>query len=243
MVRLNESFTGVSDARRASRDQFKDANDSSAVQLGDISFRSKARASSTSEHLGGVTTGAETSQIKRAEPRQLETQIATDAENEWRVNSSSGNLFSETFLDQRELFSRSIPLPRLPVKLEPEALRILRKHFVEQIIRDLRRIEHYTGAPNAADYAASLFRTMRQVRDQAPSDPFVAVVLALHDSLAYKNRWGDYTANQYEQACAILAKFANQELFPEKVEKAVMELEAAGFDTTPFEVEIAVEEE
>jgi len=174
---------------------------------------------------------------------EFEVQPARDAENYGVVNSSDSSSDLQASQDQRELFSPPAAASRPTSKLEPAAVRILRKHFVEIIIADLKGIQRNAGKPSSAVYAESLLRTMRQVRDLTSSDPFSAVVVALHDALAYKNRWADYRADQFEQARAIIAKYANQEVFPDKVEKAIMELESAGFDTTPFEVEFAAEEE
>ncbi|MBI4324086.1 MAG: hypothetical protein HY674_02360 [Chloroflexi bacterium] len=143
---------------------------------------------------------------------------------------------SRTFpLPQRELLVVQ-PRSTRPSKPDATAQRIIRKHFVETTLDDLRRMQDHSGQPSASNYVQHLFKTIRQARDIAGSDPFLAVLIALHDALAYENRWADYSASQYDGALHVLAKYANQDVFPEKIEKAIMELEDLGFDTTPFAV-------
>jgi hypothetical protein len=73
------------------------------------------------------------------------------------------------------------------------------------------------------------------MRDVTPLDPFVEVLMALHDALAFENRWAEYSATQYEGARKIIRKLVlPKRLSDEKAEKAMMELERLGFDTTPF---------
>jgi len=135
---------------------------------------------------------------------------------------------------QTQLFS-TISLQPKPVSADPVAVRILRVHFLKDVLDALASLTKQAATPRAADYANSLFKAMRVIRDTLPSDPFSAIIIALHDSLAYKNRWAEYTGQQYQQASDILLKYANQDLKPDRALKAVLVLEEIGFNTTPFE--------
>jgi len=135
----------------------------------------------------------------------------------------SGQLFSA--FEVQSLPPASISLPQ----------RILRAHFLTDVISAIDNLSKHAGNQTAADYANAVFKAMRVFRDTLPQDPFTAIIAALHDALAYKNQWADYAAPQYQQARDILVKYGNQDLSPGKALKAVSAIEDIGFDTTPFE--------
>jgi len=131
--------------------------------------------------------------------------------------------------------------PRV-AKLDPTAQRIMRTHFTKKILTDLRQIQQHCGEPKAAIYADSLLHTMREMRDLLPFDPYLEVVMALHDALAFQNRWSEYSSSQYAGAYSVLKELVKQEyLSNDKTEKAIMSLEELGFDTTPFGVDVDFE--
>jgi hypothetical protein len=139
--------------------------------------------------------------------------------------------------EYRRIEAAYLPPPQPPAtgKVDLSAQKILRAHYLPQILSDLQRIQPHCGQPSAAMYADRLLRDMRSLRDSTPTDPFGEVVLALYDALAMDNKWADYEANSFETARQILRKVANKEkLTDQYIEKAVAELEEAGFDTTPF---------
>jgi hypothetical protein len=118
----------------------------------------------------------------------------------------------------------------------PLAQRILRTHFLTDILAQLSNLATFARSEQAPNYAGRLFRAMRLFRDHLPTDPFSAVVLALYDALAFDNNWIRYTAQQYAKAREILRRFGNQDLNENKALKAVAALEDIGFDTTPFSI-------
>lgn len=128
-------------------------------------------------------------------------------------------------------------------RINEEAERIIRIHYVEQLCEDLVHIIEKIGQPKAAVYVDSFFSISRAMRDVCPFDPYIEIVMALNDAMAFKNRWAVYTANQYELVRGLLKKFANQPVNSELAMRAVMELEDIGFDTTPFETEPSDEPE
>jgi hypothetical protein len=135
---------------------------------------------------------------------------------------------------QVDFFFNRYVTPPLRQDLDAVAVRILRKHFLGEIVRNLEHLEQQAQQAQSADYANKLFRTMRTVRDRLMTDPFSAIVLALHDALAFENNWTRYTAQQYSKAREILVRFGNQDIHEDKALKAIAALEDVGFDTTPF---------
>lgn len=128
--------------------------------------------------------------------------------------------------------------------LAPTAQQILRTHYANQLLAELAQLEQHCAEPIAARYACSLLSTMRTVRDVAPFDPFVDVVVALHHALAFENRWADYSARQYQEAYEVLRKLGQRKsVSDDKAAKAIIELEEIGFDTTPFTLDPATDEE
>jgi hypothetical protein len=118
-----------------------------------------------------------------------------------------------------------------------EGRQVLRAHFSREILRALQQIQRYSRKPEAAGYAGVLLRNMRAMQDRCVGDPFVGVVLALHDALAYENRWADFEARQYEGAYEVLKALAERpSVGDQQAEKAIMELGELGFETTPFEL-------
>jgi hypothetical protein len=150
--------------------------------------------------------------------------------------SISGADLQQLFVPTGELFSafevQSQPRPAERTSLSQ---RILRAHFLTDVVSAIDGLAKHARTQTAADYANTLFKTMRAFRDMLSHDPFTAIVVGLHDALAYKNRWADFTAEQYTKARDLLVKYGNQDLTPEKALKALASIEAIGFDTTPFE--------
>jgi hypothetical protein len=116
-----------------------------------------------------------------------------------------------------------------------QATAILRSHFANGVVENLRKLQKHAGTARAAMYAASVFQMVRQMRDLAPLDPYLEAVMALHDALAFENSWMKYSVPQYEAAAKVLERLAAEKaVTAEKVEKAIVRLEQIGFDTTPF---------
>jgi hypothetical protein len=126
---------------------------------------------------------------------------------------------------------------------EPAVQKIVRQYFVSKILPDLQRIHRDPDEPPSPVYADSLIRTIREIRDLAPSDPLAKVLLALHDAMAFQNRWVTYTEAQYNAAYSLLKDLADlKSLSDEDVQKATRSLEVIGFDTMPFEVSASLEQ-
>ena len=133
----------------------------------------------------------------------------------------------------------SIPVVSPVLKADRDADRILRVHFVNPLLADLRKIQQHCGTPAAAMYADSILRTIRAMRDLVPFDPYIEVAMALYDAMAFQNRWLDYTVEQYEGAHHLLKNLAvRSQLRNNDIENAIMGLENLGFDTTPFEMSV-----
>jgi hypothetical protein len=129
------------------------------------------------------------------------------------------------------------------LKPDPAVQQIVRQHFISKILPDLRRIHQDPDEPPSPVYADSLIRTIRELRDLAPSDHLTKVLLALHDAMAFQNRWVTYTEAQYNAAYDVLKDLADlQSLNNEDVQKATRSLEVIGFDTMPFEISDSFEQ-
>ena len=125
------------------------------------------------------------------------------------------------------------------MSIEQNVLEITEVQITITILGDLQKLQQYSGEPMAAVYADNLLRTMRTLRDKLPFDPYTEVVMALHDALAFQNRWIDYKASQYQGVYELLTSLVNQEkINNEEVESAILTLETLGFDTLPFGVEL-----
>ena len=137
-------------------------------------------------------------------------------------------------IPQGQLFSR-VEMESRAAPDDPLTRRIFRVHFLQEALDALDSLSKHAKTQRAADYANVLFKAMRVIRDTLRHDPFSPVIIALHDALAYKNRWAEYTTAQYQQARDVLVKYGNQDLPANKALKAISSLETIGFDTTPFE--------
>ncbi len=123
------------------------------------------------------------------------------------------------------------------MNIEQTVLEISGVEITKAILVDLQKLSSCSGKPIASIYADNLLRTMRTMRDKLPFDPYTEVVMALHDALAYSNRWIDYNPTQYQGVCDLLTFLVNQEKINNlSVETAILTLENLGFDTLPFGV-------
>jgi hypothetical protein len=73
------------------------------------------------------------------------------------------------------------------------------------------------------------------MEDKSPDDPFLDVLYAFYDALAYENNWAKYNVQQYANAKNILENlFDRPTITPDVIEKAILALEEIGFQTMPF---------
>ena len=87
----------------------------------------------------------------------------------------------------------------------------------------------------ARSYVENMLSTMRTMRDMLPFDPYLDVVMALHNAMAFRDSWVNYKPNQYTIAYGILKTMAKStNLKFSQIGQAVVKLEEEGFDTIPF---------
>ena len=156
-------------------------------------------------------------------------------EDEKEVASSIAEVFADFERPGQDLepLQQSFQFPSV---IHEKAQRISRVHFLRSILDDLDQIREYIGNPLAAVYVKSLLNTILTMRDLLTFDPFLEIMMALHDALAYENKWYEYGSEQYEKVHKILKKIGKiKSISNEIVEKSIWELEDIGFDTTPFE--------
>lgn len=126
--------------------------------------------------------------------------------------------------------------PALRTQLDTDGMRVLRSHYAEKLLEDLIQLREHYGEHESAIYAGSLMKTVLHFRDKSPLDPYLEILMAFYDSLAFQNQWVKYNASQYKMAFDILRNYADQSLDNAKIRKALAKLTGAGFDTLPFEV-------
>lgn len=112
-----------------------------------------------------------------------------------------------------------------------------RAQHAQKLLLDLEQLQAHHGKPTAAAYVESLLRTIREIRDRYPHDPYTEVVMALHDAMAVRNQWVSYTVEQYRGAYEILNALTNQaEISDEAAENAILDLDKLGFETLPLQM-------
>jgi len=159
-------------------------------------------------------------------PIRTETPSQTP-EKEPRALASGYGIFTRD-LDQRSK-------PRQP---SDEYLRIMRRHFVGLILNALDQVEPHCGSTSAALYINQVLNGTKEMENKSPDDPFLRILYAFFDALAFKDRWIDFTADQYNVARRILSHYSEQiHLRTGDIAKAIIKLEEAGFDTIPFELD------
>ncbi|MEP0915343.1 hypothetical protein NC981_00810 [Leptolyngbya sp. DQ-M1] len=105
----------------------------------------------------------------------------------------------------------------------------------------MQRIHRDRDEPPSPVYADSLIRMMREMRDRSPEDPFTQVITALHNAMAFENRWVTHTEDQYLGGYALLESLVYQDdLQPEEVQQAMLRLNRLGFETMPFDFNASV---
>ncbi|BAZ09252.1 hypothetical protein NIES4071_10590 [Calothrix sp. NIES-4071] len=122
---------------------------------------------------------------------------------------------------------------------EQTVLEVKAAEITKSFLEDLEKLSYYSGEPMAAVYADSLLRRMRDMLDRCIGDPYTEVVMALHDALAFQNRWIDYTREQYQGAYNLFLSLVNQETISDtEVENSILALDDLGFDIMPFGVQL-----
>lgn len=128
--------------------------------------------------------------------------------------------------------------PATAISRDANAERIMRAHFANDVLSDLKNIRTHCGDPSASPYVNRLLRTILRFRDRSPLDPFLEILMALYDSMIFENRWTSYDAAQYEGAYTVVRAYASQHLDNKKISKGIMKLQRLGFDTIPFGFDI-----
>lgn len=133
-------------------------------------------------------------------------------------------------------------VPRSP--RSSDYVRIMRAHFVNPILEALQKVQSHARSSSMAVYIDQTLHMIRQMEDHLPDDPLLEVLFAFYDALAFRNQWSYYEADQYAKAREVV-RLASQKqpLQPSAVEKAIMDLEDIGFNTTPYPLDMEEKEE
>jgi hypothetical protein len=161
--------------------------------------------------------------------------LTPDSEQEPRLREV-GNQGDEGFRFGK---ARSTKMKISKAAVTDSVIRLIRAPFVGQLLSCLNKIEGAVGDPRCAAHIDKLFVVIQTLSEVSPYDPYVRVLLAFYDSLAFRNRWCDYSAREYKQAYEVLNHLAEQPFLNEsRVGEAIMELEKIGFSTLPFEMSV-----
>lgn len=118
-----------------------------------------------------------------------------------------------------------------------EFIHITRAIFVKSILQALDRIQAFAQTSDAISYAHQILYQIQEFETTSPDDPFLEILSGLYVALAYENLWADYDAGQFAVVRRILKNFADRPVLkPMDIEKAIMAMEAAGFNTTPIPI-------
>jgi hypothetical protein len=176
-------------------------------------------------------------------PRALDSEIARPTTPSTVLAQQSGSGRAEDVNSVAQSVQESVVAKRHTQPMRIDVEQILRMHYTNKILRDLTDIQDHCGSAASAVYAYRLLETMRQMQDVTPSDPYLQIVSALHDALAYEHRWTTYDAQQYAAAHDVLKECAFTSNFTDKhLGKALMKLEAIGFDTLPIPIDMEEDE-
>ena len=124
---------------------------------------------------------------------------------------------------------------RREVHASPDFLEVMRAYLAKPILDALDEVQDWAGSPSAAVHVNAILHGIRKMEDHSPDDPFLRILFALYDALAFDNNWTDCTAKQYGEAKAVLERFSKLAVLKAKdVERAITALKRIGFDTMPF---------
>lgn len=123
-----------------------------------------------------------------------------------------------------------------------EFIMIIRPLFVKPILKALKDIEPYTKTPDASLYVNEILHKIQELEVKSPNDPFLEILSGFYIALAFNNQWADYETEQYAAIRNILKRFAGRPALKlTEIEKAILEMEEIGFNTTPIPIPIFTE--
>ena len=122
-------------------------------------------------------------------------------------------------------------------------IKAIRPRFVKYILKALKDIQNYAQQHDATMYVDTILQNIKQMEEYIPYDPYMDILRALYDSLAYEGLWATYTAGQYEIAHNIIDDYLKYIPIPAaRTEKAILALDSAGFDIVPYSFEFPDED-
>lgn len=123
-----------------------------------------------------------------------------------------------------------------------EGIKALRKAYLEQITDHVKSISQFIEDSTVHLYISRLFRTLLEYQESSPDDPFLIISSTFYNALATDNKWKHYTSEQYKGVVDIINQGNNIKLTEKKIFEILSNLEALGFDTNPFSVDLGEDE-
>ena len=123
--------------------------------------------------------------------------------------------------------------------LDDEAVQIIRAHYLQIILDNLRKIQPHAQTTSAARYGSELIGAINSYIDNALNDPMVELMLAIYPALTDENHWADWSSEQFAGMYDILFRLCERpSVNSDVIDRAILRLEdKIGLDTLPFEVD------
>lgn len=138
-------------------------------------------------------------------------------------------------MSERVILVTDILRKKIHKKPSDNFIKIVRLHFLMPILNSLTQVQSYAKSPAAAVYIDEILHNIREMEKRSSSDPFLEVLFAFYDSLAPQGLWATYTAKQFAKARDVIIKISRKyPLSSSIIEKAILQLEEIGFETTPY---------
>lgn len=113
---------------------------------------------------------------------------------------------------------------------------LLLSHYSKQISGHLMQLAELAESALAFGAIAKLLNDLTSCSDALRANNFSLFSTALHDALASDDKWCGYSRTQYKEVAALFKEAASGGNSYPKISRAIMHLEALGFNTTPFEL-------
>ena len=137
-------------------------------------------------------------------------------------------------LSVTSLYGPPVEIPEQPSQV---FLMSMRKHFIKAILDALQSVEPYAKTSDAAPYIREILHNIKEMGKNSPLDLFLEILSGIYIALVFDNKWADYEPIQYSNLSETLKKFASRSsLNTNDIEKAIIEIEEIGFDTTPIPI-------
>jgi hypothetical protein len=123
---------------------------------------------------------------------------------------------------------------RKPAK-SMQAAAVVRRHLLDSIISDLKRMETLALTPAVAVPTQNIFYFLRRFTEELSSDSLSIFLSSVYEAFAFEDRWATMPAEKIAMVQTQLANLTrNSHPNLDSVERSIMKLEETGIDTLPL---------